>query len=176
MPRPLQGVDWPLAQMLFVQGVGYRMIAEKLGVTEASLRQRAHRHASRQLREGALATVSQAVTKSLAQRDCDTRNLLAEEVERQAALLTECPPASVADLANNRERQGRAVVARTIAETADKVFDWQTEPPQQLITVGRVENMLVSMSSQGVQPALPESVPVSSSEPVSDLPTLPASA
>jgi hypothetical protein len=43
MPKALLA-DWNLAQALYVQGVPYADIAEKIGVTSATLRQHAHRH------------------------------------------------------------------------------------------------------------------------------------
>jgi uncharacterized protein YjcR len=42
MPKPLNA-DWFLAQMLFVQGVPFEAIAEKLGVSGMAIRQRARR-------------------------------------------------------------------------------------------------------------------------------------
>ena len=175
MPKSL-AADWNLAQVLYVEGEAYADIAERVGVTPATLRQHAKRHGWKQLRQDALAAVSRAVTKSLLERARDTRNRLAEEVERQAGLLTECPPKSLAELAN--KGQGRTAVVRTIAQTAADVFGWQPEQVSQpLLTVGRVENLALQLNV-GPAPVAPATVFPDRAQPAapSDLPGPPASA
>lgn len=115
-------MDWNLAQLLYAQGVRYAEIAERIDVTPATLRQHARRHAWRQKRDQALAAMSHAVTKTLRERARDTRALVAEELERQAHLLTMSPPKCLAELANRRGQEGRASVVKAIASTASTVF------------------------------------------------------
>src|SRR4051812_29160449 len=94
MPQALNA-DWNLAQTLYVQGVPYKAIAERVGVTEVSLRQRAYRHKWAALKTAALETVSQVITghtgKTLVQRSVEVRLALAEEIEDQVALLGSNP-------------------------------------------------------------------------------------
>jgi len=137
MPKPLQGVDWPLAQMLFAQGVRYRVIAEKVHVTEASLRQRSHRHGWAQLRDNALATVSHAVARSLSDR---VRDALGEEIERQIGLLGKYPPTKLSELLGRS--QGRAGLVEQITAAASKLCGWDRQQPSSLVVSGDVSQLL----------------------------------
>jgi transposase-like protein len=148
MPKALDA-DWNLAQALYVQGVPYADIAEKIGVTPPTLRQYAHRYHWRRLRETVMASVSQVIAKPLVERAHNSRDKLAQEIERQASLLSECPPESVEQLANNRERQGRAAVVKTVAEAAEKVFGWQSQEPAGLVQIGHVEQLLLKWEQRG---------------------------
>lgn len=83
MPKALIA-DWNLAMTLYVEGVGYRAIAERVGVTEAALRQRAHRHCWHALGTAALQTASHAVTRhngrTQVERSVEVRSGLADEM------------------------------------------------------------------------------------------------
>jgi len=191
MPTALVNVDWDLAQVLFAQGVRYSEIAPRAGVTPATLRQHAHRHQWRKLRDEAntpqsivASNATKPATTPLAERSRGIRERLAEELERQIQVLSECPPTSLKELASGN--QGRTALAKMLTEAAEKLFAWRPEVPSQLIEVGDVEHLQVNLGQQpgpelpavsnpSVQPALPESVPVSGSEPVSDPPGVPES-
>ena len=155
MPKTLQNVDWNLGQALYVQGVAYAVIAEKIGVTPPTVRQHSRRYAWRRLRDDALACVSRAVTKPLVERARDVRDKLGEEIERQIQVLSQCPPRGLADLRNGPAGiQGRSSLTKTIIESAEKVFAWQLEQvSQQLITVGRIENLQLNVGQSPVAPA-----------------------
>ena len=57
MTRALNA-DWNLAEALYLQGVPDRTTAEKVGVTEMSLRQRPHRYSGQSLKTTALSTAA----------------------------------------------------------------------------------------------------------------------
>jgi stress-induced morphogen len=130
MPKPLSA-DWNLAQALYVQGVLYRAIAEKVGVTEMSLRQRAHRRGWHALKTEALATVSQVVTchtgKTLVRRSNEVRPALADELGESVGALRQTPLKP--NLAHLDER---AEVTQRLVGAASKVYGWNTETEQPL--------------------------------------------
>jgi stress-induced morphogen len=122
MPRALNA-DWSLAQTLYTQGVPYRAIAEEVGVTEMSLRQRAHRHGWPALKTEALATVSRAVTghtgKTLVQRSGEVRAALGEELQATVGALRQTPLKASLD-----HLEQRADVTAKLAGAASKVHNW----------------------------------------------------
>ncbi len=139
MPKALNA-DWNLAQVLYAQGVNYKAIAEKVGVTEAALRQRAHRYRWPMLKTAALETVSRAVTnhsgKTLAQRSNEVRSALAEEVGESMDALRQTP--IIPKLPHLNER---AEVSGKLATTAGKVFGWNGEQGNALVIVGMVSQV-----------------------------------
>ncbi len=135
MAKPLNA-DWPLAMTLYAQGVPYAAIAERVGVTQASLRQRAHRYGWRALRDTSLATVSQVVTKTLMERARDVRDMLGVEVERQALVLGREPPTHCAELRSGPEGQGRAATVETVLKSAERVFGWEREGGSNMLNLG----------------------------------------
>lgn len=132
MPKALNA-DWNLAQALYVQGVNYATIAEKVGVTEAALRQRAHRHGWPALKTASVTMASQAVTgsaKTLVQRSESVRENLGEEVEEAVGALREVPVKR--ELAHLDER---ADVAGKLVTSAAKVFGWENDQQGCLVNV-----------------------------------------
>jgi hypothetical protein len=140
MPRALNA-DWNLAQTLYVQGVPYKAIAEKVGVTEMSLRQRAHRHGWHALKTTALETVSQVVTqhsgRTLAQRSTEVRSALADELGESVGALRQTPLKP--NLAHLDER---AEVTQKLVGAASKVYGWNTETEIPIVVVGRMREVL----------------------------------
>ena len=136
MAKPLNA-DWPLAQALYVQGVPYKAIAEKVSVTEAALRQRARRYRWRELRTAALQTVSQAVThsppKTLVQRAHEVRSSLGEDLSETVEALRQTPIKPGLDHLDER-----AEVAGKLAGTASRVFGWEEEKPVGLVVAGMI--------------------------------------
>ena len=97
------------------------------------------------------------------------RALLADEVEAQASALRSVP-AKANKLGNTPQGQGRASVAKTIAETASLVFDWEAQKIQGIVIIGEVEaadplasidvaSAVQSGSDTGMILPEPESVP-----------------
>lgn len=139
MPKALTA-DWNLAQVLYAQGVNYKAIAEKVSVTEAALRQRAHRYRWRTLKTAALETVSRAVTnhngKTLTQRSNEVRSALAEEVGESVDALRQTPIKP--KLAHLNER---AEVSGKLAASANRLFGWNGEQGNCLVLVGMVSQL-----------------------------------
>jgi hypothetical protein len=145
MPAPLKGVDWNLAQVLYSQGLRFDDISSKIGVKASTLRKRAVRHGWATVRTAALTAVAQTGVetggRTLAARSERVRDCLAEDLERAASLLAAQPPSTVRELANTPAGQGRAAVAKTIADTAASVFDWRDSSQQGLVIVGAISAM-----------------------------------
>jgi len=155
MPRALNA-DWNLAQSLYVQGVPYKAIAEKVGVTEMSLRQRAHRHGWHALKTTALEAVSQAVTghtgKTLVQRSSEVRSALADELNESVTALRQTPLKP--NLAHLDER---AEVTQKLVGAASKVYGWASETEQPIIVVGMMKQAIEMTAQAHSQPLeLPE--------------------
>jgi hypothetical protein len=137
MPKPLNA-DWGLAEVLYIQGVAYKAIAAKVGVTEASLRQRAHRYRWSALRTAALRAVSETVTghtgMTLIERSRQVRGTLAEDlVESANALRGTAIEPGLAHLGE------RVEVAQKLASSAGKVFGWDSDSkPGALIIMGQM--------------------------------------
>ena len=73
--------------------------------------------------------------QDIAASSANTRAHLASVVERQAAALAKQQP-TAESLANTRERQGQAAVAKTVMETARGVFEWgETSRPGLVLSV-----------------------------------------
>ena len=159
MPKALN-VDWNLAQVLCVQGVPYKAIAERVGVTLAALRQRAHRHAWHALKTTALEVVSHSVTrhsgKTLVQRSGEVRSALGEELAESVGALRQTPAKPELEHLNQR-----AEVAGKLAGAASKVFAWSEETERPLIIIGDTAHVLDLQPAQvtvapAAQAALPE--------------------
>jgi hypothetical protein len=140
MPKPIIA-DWNLATVLYTQGVPYAEIAQRIGVTEAALRQRSHRHKWRQLRTTALQTVSQSVTardtRTLVQRSRVVREALGADLDASVAALQQVPVTP--DL---KHLDQRVEVAAKVAGAAAKVFDWEGQKAVGLVVVGDVAQLM----------------------------------
>jgi stress-induced morphogen len=150
VPRAINA-DWNLAQALYVQGVPYKTIAERVGVTEMSLRQRAHRHGWHALKTEALATASQAVTqhsgKTLVQRSAEVRSALADEVGESITALRQTPTKPELEHLNQR-----AEVAGKLTSSASKVFGWNGEGEAPIVIVGTMRRALDLQAEVTVEP------------------------
>lgn len=131
MPKPLV-VDWNFAQAMYVQGMGYAAIAEKVGVTQASLRQRAHRYGWKGLKTESVIQASQTVTrhngKTLAQRSAEVRAMLGDEISGSVNALLELPIE-----ANITHLNERAEVTSKLTSASGKVFGWSDEAESSMI-------------------------------------------
>jgi transposase-like protein len=136
MAKPLNA-DWNLAQLLYSQGVAYAEIAQRLGVTQAALRQRAHRYGWRGLKTEAMQIVSQTVTrhtgKTLVQRSNEVRSSLGEDLSETVGALRQTPIKPGLDHLGER-----AEVAGKLAGTASRVFGWEEERPVGLVIAGMI--------------------------------------
>jgi hypothetical protein len=155
MPKPLNA-DWNLAQVLYSQGVRYEDIAERIGVTEAALRQRAHRHGWRALRTEALQAVSQAVTnhdgQTLAEHSRAIRHTLASEIGGTAEALR-LTPLKAESLEHLEQRAG---VAQKLTSAAEKIFRWNEGSPEGMIRIGEMRSVTVvdEVQEQGAKQIL----------------------
>ena len=125
MPKALNA-DWNLAQALFVQGVPYAAIAAKVCVTEAALRQRAHRYGWRDLRTQSVMAVSQSVTghtgKTLVARSQEVRSALADEIGASVSALRQTPVDPTLEHLDQRVE-----VTSKLAGASGKVFGWEAQ-------------------------------------------------
>jgi transposase-like protein len=172
MPSALQQVDWDLAQALYIQGVAYKAIAEQVGVTEATLRQRAHRHGWRALKTASVTAAAQAVTghasKTLVQRARDVRDAIAAELERQMDLLSQCRPTDVQQLFDRG--QGRISATKNLVGACSQLYGWQQQVDRPLLAVGTVStlHLFQLQAAQAHQPVIDlESPPPTEQDPTS---------
>lgn len=135
-----------LAKALFVQGLKYSAIAAHIGVGQSVIRSWAMRGKWNSL-VASTATVVQQVLKrgvvletanNLQSRGNEIRDKLSQELAAQAALLASSPPATVAELGNSKHGQGRASIAKTIADAAGIVHDWGNQGQSGLVLVGEL--------------------------------------
>lgn len=127
MPKTILS-DWNLAQALVLQGLPFRDVAARIGVSEAVLRKRSWRGGWLKLRTESVHAVAENGGKTLAERSRTVRDSLAAELEDQVSVLREKPAKNASELGNTPQRQGRSTLAKCISDAAKVVFNWDTEP------------------------------------------------
>lgn len=148
MPKPLANREdvFEVAKAFVTQGVKTSVISERTGVNPKTIRTWSRRYGWIKTASIVRQDVNQAVTatvvddlKSIGGR---VREALAVEIESQAQLLAKEPAESIKDLATSQGKQGRAVIVKTIAETAGNVFGWNESPKERpLLQIGMVEKL-----------------------------------
>lgn len=125
MPKAIRA-DWNLAQALYLQGISYRHISERVGVTEAALRKRASRHRWHDLRTNSIVAVSQtgaeAAQRTLCERSRVVREALAGDLEESVHLLPK-----LKQTAQPRGFKLRQEAVGKLADNASKMFGWGGE-------------------------------------------------
>ncbi len=138
------------AKALIMKGMSGLQAANQLGLSPARVRQWMTRHgwtSDRSAVQSVASTISReiVVNQSVVERTRTShrvRRLMSQVVEGQAKTLAESPAQSVAELANSKEGQGLASVAKTVAETASVVLGWGDEGKSEgLIALGDLDNL-----------------------------------
>ena len=132
-----------VVKSMFLSGIRPETIAAENALSVAIVHKWASRYKWTKARDKAKAVIRKTGEASLARQAADdigaasanVRASLAGALEKQAAALAATEP-SAKDLANTRERQGAAAVAKTLAEAAEKVFQWgETSRPGLVLSV-----------------------------------------
>ena len=134
-----------LARELFVQGLGLAQIGRQLNVNPDTVSTWAKRHNWRQLRSQTCETLSQTGEKlasmTIAQQSARVRGQLATELLAQTALMSSTPLKDLKSLGNTPSGQGRSQIAKTIAETATRVFDWEAQQEPCVVAIGIISQL-----------------------------------
>jgi hypothetical protein len=145
MPKAIDA-DRETVKLLYIQGVKTSVIAAETGVKQGTIKTWANRYGWNQLGARANAVLVsrgearlRESTRTLQAASQALRGGLSEELLDQLAVLRSQPPRRTADLGNSPRGQGRAAVAKTLAEAASLVHDWDAEHAPGLIVVGLVE-------------------------------------
>lgn len=131
MPKAYPAELREVVKAMFLSGVRPETIAAENSLSVAIVHKWASRYKWTTARDKAKTVIRKTGEASLARQaaadigaaSANVRASLAGALEKQAAALAATEP-KAADLANTRERQGAAAVAKTIAEAAEKVFQW----------------------------------------------------
>lgn len=127
MAQPLDKILVEQAKALFLQGLTPVQIGQRLDMKPDTVTKRAIRDDWLTQRAAVAANVDQIVSKAIIQRGASIRGKLASELDKQADALAREPVVSYGELANTKDRQGRASVVKTIAEAASKVYGWDND-------------------------------------------------
>lgn len=146
IPSPYTPEQKELAKSLYLQGLKAPVIAETISVPVGTIRKWSTRGGWPSLSaqtsviriQRAEGRAGSEAAANIQDRSNRVRSLLAAEVEAQAQALASQPP-KPSELGNTPQRQGRAAIAKAIADTASTVFDWQSQVTQGLIVIGEVE-------------------------------------
>jgi hypothetical protein len=123
-----------VVKTMFLAGIRPHIIARENGLSSAIVHRWSKRYgwavavntARAKLKETHNKSLAKLAAVDLAASSANVRTSLAGTLEKQAAALARHEP-KLGDLANTRERQGQAAVAKTIMETAKGVFGWGEE-------------------------------------------------
>lgn len=134
-------------QALYLQGLRISDITATTGVKLATVYKWINRFGWIRPRDNAKAILVQTAKRNIAlanvpavQAESDrVRKLLSSEAIALSEALAKEPVKDVAEMANTRERQGRAAVFKTVVDAASAVFDWDSQHSPGLIIVGEVE-------------------------------------
>jgi len=135
-----------LARALYVQGLKYYAISIHTQVKESVIRSWAKRGNWASLVANPLRNVPVVLQRGVAvdtannlqSRGNEIREKLSQELMAQATLLASTPPGSVAELGNSKHGQGRASIAKTIADAAGIVHDWGNQGQAGLVLIGEL--------------------------------------
>lgn len=159
MPAAVK-IDRELVQALYLQGLNREDICKQTGLKQGTLRTWVARFKWDTLKEQArqaLETAAQPslavqVAKDLSAKSKAAREALAGELDTQLQALKTTPANGFADLRNTPEGQGRAAVAKTIAETAAKVFGWDNETTKNSVNIHLIASLDPESASDGAPP------------------------
>jgi IS30 family transposase len=137
MPSALSQDSRELARELFMQGLSVAVISRKIGLNANTVSTWTKRGKWAELRSKLEHNLDGPGEKlacmTRAERSAAIREALSEELREQVAILRGSPVQSVKELATTKQGQGRAAVAKIVAETASLVHDWSSEVTPGLI-------------------------------------------
>lgn len=134
MPKAFPVELREVVKSMILAGVRPHIVAEENRISPALVHRWSKRYgwakavntARQKIKDKGLRSLANQAAADIGAASANTRASLASVVERQAAVLAREEP-KAADLANTRERQGQAAVAKSIMETARGVFGWGEE-------------------------------------------------